>query len=43
MLGWRLFAEASAVNACGNRQEWVLVPDRGGEVARLVPILAEAA
>lgn len=43
MMGWRLFAEASAVNWCGHRQEWVLLPDVGGETARLVPILGEAA
>ncbi len=43
MYGWRLFAEASAVNHCGHRQEWLLVPDLAGETARLVPILGEAA
>ncbi len=41
--GWRLFAEASAVNHCGHRQEYVLLPTRDGVTARLVPILGEAA
>jgi hypothetical protein len=43
MYGWCLFAEASAVNHCGHRQEWLLVPELTGETARLVPILGEAA
>jgi hypothetical protein len=42
MYGWRLFAEASAVNHCGQRQEWLLVPDLTGETARLVSILGQA-
>jgi hypothetical protein len=37
MYGWRLFAEASAVNHC-HRQEYVLLPTRDGVTARLVPV-----
>ncbi len=43
MYAWRLFAEASAVNHCGHRQEWLLLPELAGETARLVPIVGEAA
>ena len=43
MYGWHLFAEASAVNSCGHRQEWLLLPTLDGETARLVPIVGEAA
>jgi hypothetical protein len=43
MYGWRLFAEASAVNHCGHLQEYVLLPTRDGVTARLVPIIGEAA
>ena len=43
MYGWRLFAEATAVNACGHLQEWLLLATRDGVTARLVPILGEAA
>jgi hypothetical protein len=39
MYGWRLFAEAPVVNHCDHRQEYVLLPTRDGETARLVPIL----
>jgi hypothetical protein len=39
MYGRRLFAEGTAVNHCGHRQEWALVPDRGLEVARLVSMV----
>jgi hypothetical protein len=40
MIGWRLFAEATAVNYCGHLQ---LLPTRDGVTAQLVPILGEAA
>ena len=43
MTGWRLLAEASAVNWCGHRREWLLLPTLDGVTARLVPILGEAA
>jgi hypothetical protein len=43
MLGWRMFAEATAVNWCGHAQAWVLWPDVDGETVRLVPIVGEAA
>jgi hypothetical protein len=43
LYGWRLFAEATAVKACGHRQEYVLLPTRDGVTAQLVPILGEAA
>ena len=42
MYGWRLFAEASAVNYCGHRQEWLLVPHDDRQTARLVPVMGEA-
>lgn len=43
MMGWRLFAEASFVAACGHQQEHVMVPELEGEYGRLVPIVGEAA